>query len=76
MTSTPTHADLVAAAAKWLAAQRCVVVVTEAAPGWHMTGESPDAIGWRPDGNRFLSVVVEAKATRTTVGVDVGEAGE
>lgn len=56
------HAELVEAAAKWLVRQGCVLVVTEAAGGWYMTGESPDAIGWKPDGK---SILVEAKATRS-----------
>ena len=58
MSVEPTHADLVALAARWLAGhERCSVVVTEMSSGEH---ETPDAIGWR-GGN---SIVVECKTSR------------
>lgn len=51
-----THAELVKAAATWLA-KRCPVVITEMTSGaW----EEPDAIGW----NGYGSILVECKASR------------
>ena len=51
-----THAELVAAAAKWLA-RECPVVITEMANG---SMEEPDAIGFKTG----FSILVECKASR------------
>lgn len=57
-----THADLVARAAQWLHARRCVVVVTELRSGH----ETPDAMGWR----QAFSTVIECKASRADFRAD------
>lgn len=54
-----THAELVALAARWLRGTRkCAVVATERR-AW-LAVESPDAIGWQPNG---ASILVEAKVS-------------
>ena len=59
-----THADLVSAAAKWLAnTKRCPVVITDMASA---ASETPDAIGWL-NGQSHL---VECKASRADYAVD------
>lgn len=52
-----THAQLVAAAARWLRV-RCPVVITEMSSG---AGEEPDAIGWSSRG----SFLIECKVSRS-----------
>jgi hypothetical protein len=54
-----THAELVELAARWLrGTRRCALVATERS--CFKSNESPDAIGWNPDG---LSILVEAKVS-------------
>jgi hypothetical protein len=53
-----THAKLVALAVRWLRSYRCGVVLSEQAC---VSGEMPDAIGWK---RACHSVLVESKATR------------
>lgn len=54
-----THAQLVEKAVRWLRSYRCGVVLSEQAC---VSGEMPDAIGWR---QACHSVLVECKITRT-----------
>ena len=52
------HAELVKRAVRWLrGSQRCIVAVGEFSC---MTGEVPDAIGWKPSG---ASILVECKTS-------------
>jgi len=53
-----THAQLVEKAVRWLRAYRCGVVLSEQAC---VSGEMPDAIGWK---RACHSVLVECKVTR------------
>ena len=53
-----THAQLVERAVRWLRAYRCGVVLSEQAC---VSGEMPDAIGWKRASH---SVLVECKVTR------------
>ena len=53
-----THAQLVERAVRWLRAYRCGVVLSEQAC---VSGEMPDAIGWK---RACHSVLVECKVTR------------
>lgn len=53
-----THAQLVSVAVKWLRSYRCGVVLSEQAC---LSGEMPDAIGWK---RACHSVLVECKVTR------------
>jgi hypothetical protein len=53
-----THAQLVEKAVRWLRSYRCGVVLSEQAC---VSGEMPDAIGWKP---ACHSVLVECKVTR------------
>jgi len=53
-----THAQLVTKAVRWLRAYRCGVVLSEQAC---VSGEMPDAIGWK---QACRSVLVECKVTR------------
>ena len=53
-----THAQLVEKAVRWLRAYRCGVVLSEQAC---VSGEMPDAIGWKRANH---SVLVECKVTR------------
>jgi hypothetical protein len=53
-----THAKLVSLAVQWLRRYRCGVVLSEQAC---VSGEMPDAIGWK---NACHSVLVESKASR------------
>jgi hypothetical protein len=53
-----THAQLVEKAVRWLRAYRCGVVLSEQAC---VSGEMPDAIGWK---QACRSVLVECKVTR------------
>jgi len=53
-----THAQLVSKAVRWLRAYRCGVVLSEQAC---VSGEMPDAIGWK---QACHSVLVECKVTR------------
>lgn len=62
------HAHLVDLAVRWLRRQGCRVILHE--PFRTPLAEQPDAIGWR-DG---LSILVEAKATRTDFIADAKKA--
>jgi hypothetical protein len=53
-----THAQLVEKAVRWLRAYRCGVILSEQAC---VSGEMPDAIGWK---QACHSVLVECKVTR------------
>jgi hypothetical protein len=53
-----THAQLVDRAVRWLRSYRCGVVLSEQAC---VSGEMPDAIGWKQSSH---SVLVECKVTR------------
>lgn len=55
-----THAELVARAAAWLRAKGCKIVFTELVT---LTGETPDAIGWRDSGG--TSFLIECKTSRS-----------
>lgn len=57
---TITHDDLVIRAEKWLKQQGCGVTFRDEFHGRSLSGELPDAIGWR-DG---LSILIECKASR------------
>jgi hypothetical protein len=57
-TETMTHAQLVEKAVRWLRRYRCGVVLSEQAC---VSGEMPDAIGWK---RACHSVLVECKITR------------
>src|SRR6202048_1683895 len=57
-TSPGTHAKLVSMAVRWLRRYRCGVVLSEQAC---VSGEMPDAIGWK---RACHSVLVECKVTR------------
>jgi hypothetical protein len=59
-----THAQLVAKAVAWLRSYRCGVVLSEQAC---LSGEMPDAIGWR---RACHSVLVECKISRADFLVD------
>jgi hypothetical protein len=54
-----THSQLVEKAVRWLRSYRCGVVLSEQAC---MSGEMPDAIGWK---RACHSVLVECKVTRS-----------
>lgn len=54
------HAELVSRADKWLQNQGCKITLTERM-GNSVTGESPDAIGWKD----FYSVLIEVKTSRS-----------
>jgi hypothetical protein len=56
--NTMTHAQLVEKAVRWLRSYRCGVVLSEQAC---VSGEMPDAIGWK---QACHSVLVECKVTR------------
>jgi len=58
-TKAMTHAKLVEKAVRWLRRYRCGVVLSEQAC---VTGEMPDAIGWK---HACHSVLVECKVTRS-----------
>lgn len=58
-----THVELVARAARWLAARGNSLVITEMAT----TGETPDAIGWHGS----LTTLIECKADRRDWRCDV-----
>src|SRR6201997_2602654 len=62
-----THAQLVNMAVKWLRGYRCGVVLSEQAC---VSGEMPDAIGWR---RACHSVLVECKVTRADFLADRGK---
>jgi hypothetical protein len=62
-----THAQLVERAVRWLRVYRCGVVLSEQAC---VSGEMPDAIGWKR-ANR--SVLVECKVTRADFLADRGK---
>lgn len=59
-----THVQLVEKAVRWLRAYRCGVVLSEQAC---VSGEMPDAIGWK---QACHSVLVECKVTRADFLVD------
>jgi len=59
-----THAQLVEKAVRWLRRYRCGVVLSEQAC---VSGEMPDAIGWK---RACRSVLVECKVTRADFLVD------
>jgi hypothetical protein len=59
-----THAQLVVKAVRWLRHYRCGVVLSEQAC---VSGEMPDAIGWK---QKCHSVLVECKASRADFLVD------
>lgn len=64
-----THTELTKLSVKWLKRPHsqkghgCIVAASELRSGWD--GEIPDAIGFRLHGNHVLSIVVEAKASRS-----------
>ena len=62
-----THAQLVERAVRWLRAYRCGVVLSEQAC---VSGEMPDAIGWKRASH---SVLVECKVTRANFLADRGK---
>ena len=62
-----THAQLVEQAVRWLRAYRCGVVLSEQAC---VSGEMPDAIGWKRASH---SVLVECKVTRADFLADRGK---
>ena len=62
-----THAQLVERAVRWLRAYRCGVVLSEQAC---VSGEMPDAIGWKRASH---SVLVECKVTRADFLADLGK---
>lgn len=59
----PVHSALVLAAAAWLRARRCTVVITDMVSG---AGETADAIGF----NSYRSTLIECKASRADFRVD------
>lgn len=64
-----THDELVQVAVKWLVKKGCGVVFDDAMRTAVVTGEQPDAIGWR-DG---LCILVECKASRADFLADAGK---
>jgi hypothetical protein len=62
-----THAQLVERAVRWLRKYRCGVVLSEQAC---VSGEMPDAIGWK---QACHSVLVECKVTRADFLADCGK---
>jgi hypothetical protein len=62
-----THAQLVERAVRWLRTYRCGVVLSEQAC---VSGEMPDAIGWK---RAHHSVLVECKVTRADFLADRGK---
>lgn len=64
-----THDALVARAEKWLQQQGCGVTFRDAFHGRSISGELPDAIGWR-DG---LSILIECKVSRADFLSDKGK---
>jgi hypothetical protein len=62
-----THAQLVERAVRWLRGYRCGVVLSEQAC---VSGEMPDAIGWKRANH---SVLVECKVTRADFLADRGK---
>jgi hypothetical protein len=62
-----THAQLVEKAVRWLRSYRCGVVLSEQAC---VSGEMPDAIGWKRANH---SVLVECKVTRADFLADRGK---
>lgn len=60
-----THAELVTRAGAWLRAKGCKIVFTELVT---LTGECPDAIGWRDSGG--TSYLVECKTSRSDFHAD------
>jgi hypothetical protein len=62
-----THAQLVERAVRWLRGYRCGVVLSEQAC---VSGEMPDAIGWKQANH---SVLVECKVTRADFLADRGK---
>ena len=62
-----THAQLVERAVRWLRSYRCGVVLSEQAC---VSGEMPDAIGWKRANH---SVLVECKLTRADFLADRGK---
>jgi hypothetical protein len=62
-----THAQLVERAVRWLRSYRCGVVLSEQAC---VSGEMPDAIGWKGTNH---SVLVECKITRADFLADRGK---
>jgi hypothetical protein len=62
-----THAQLVERAVRWLRSYRCGVVLSEQAC---VSGEMPDAIGWKRTNH---SVLVECKITRADFLADRGK---
>lgn len=62
-----THAQLVERAVRWLRSYRCGVVLSEQAC---VSGEMPDAIGWKRTNH---SVLVECKSTRADFLADRGK---
>ena len=62
-----THAQMVERAVRWLRSYRCGVVLSEQAC---VSGEMPDAIGWKRASH---SVLVECKVTRADFLADRGK---
>ena len=62
-----THGQLVERAVRWLRSYRCGVVLSEQAC---VSGEMPDAIGWKRANH---SVLVECKVTRADFLADRGK---
>lgn len=73
-----THKELCTLAVKWLkrpysqGSHGCLIAADELRSGWN--GEIPDAIGFRLSGNTPVSVVVEAKASRSDFFADKSKA--
>lgn len=66
-----THQHLVEAGARWaVASMGACVVVTEQRGSWRSSGESPDVLAWRADGD---SVLVEVKVSRADFLADAGK---
>jgi hypothetical protein len=63
-----THAELVTIARRWLwDTQQCSPILCEPSVGY---GESPDAIGWKLNYHKAMSIVVECKASRSDFHAD------
>lgn len=61
-----THDDLVLRAEKWLKSRGCGVTIRDPFRSQSISGESPDAIGWRGG----VSILVECKVSRADFHAD------